>query len=383
VVSTGRQQRVYHDQEVLFFSATLLHPTATALRWSNQMRGDGADYYLSLVDHSTLALRRVEPFLWERTFLHLPTVLYLEAVNDGVGTTVKFRSLPGRGVDVATVFERPVVQPGDTKLFRTESPRLHLQGRGFTQAASGYPLQLQFNVPLKEGGDYKLRVVSRTDLFLELTAGAAWSATAGPLFVIGANTAGGAEGWVWFAGEGVQVAHVQSDPDEGAWVRQALWAGGAVLLVGCLGLAYRRSARSAAAGPTPVQVRYQKVPGSEGECEMSVLGGGSAGAGRGSGLVPASEVIVCADADDVEADLAHAGDCSGDEKAYPPLGAHEDGRIHESDHAPTEVPAAAPSVAAAEVGREEVHGAGQGDSATGGHPGVEGSDYVPPSPGQV
>jgi hypothetical protein len=61
VVSTGRQQHVYHDQEVLFLSATLLHPTATALRWSNQMRSDGADYYLSLVDHSTLALRRAEP----------------------------------------------------------------------------------------------------------------------------------------------------------------------------------------------------------------------------------------------------------------------------------------------------------------------------------
>jgi hypothetical protein len=230
-------------------------------------------------------------------------------------------------------------------------------------------------------------VVSRTDRFLELTAGAAWSATAGPLFVIGANTAGGAEGWVWFAGEGVQVAHVQPGLDEGAWVRQALWAGGAVLLVVCLGLAYRRSASSAAAGPTPVQVRYQKVPGSEGECEMSVLGGGSAGAGRGSGLVPASEVIVCADADDVEADLAHAGDCSGGEKPYPSTGAHEDGRIHESDHAPTEVPAPAPSVTAAEVDGAEVQGAGQNDSAPSGAieagPGIGGSDYVPPSLGHV
>jgi hypothetical protein len=40
-------------------------------------------------------------------------------------------------------------------------------------------------------------------------------------------------------------------------------------------------------------------------------------------------------------------------------------------------------VAAAEVGTEEVRGAGQDDSAPGGDPGAEGSAYVPPSPGQV
>jgi hypothetical protein len=309
---TSATQRVYSDQGVVFLAATVLHPTGSAFRWSNKMRGDGVDYDVDLVDHTTLALRRSDGFEWERRFYQLPTVLYLEAVNDGMGAD-KFRTLPGHGVGVATVFPRPSILPGALKLFRTASSELHLQGAGFPPPGSGFGVSLQFSPALRLDHDYTVRVVSHTDLFIQLSAGASWRAQPGALMVTGVNTAGGDENWVWFAGEGVRVADVHWDPDESNWSRQMLTAGAVVLVLVLCGMCFWRSGRggtATTAQPAPVEVRYQKVASSERDLEMTARGASSAG-GMLS-MVPASEVIVCADVEEANEEDDNGGVDGGD-----------------------------------------------------------------------
>merc|ERR1711871_1130570 len=118
----------------------------------------------------------------------------------------------GKGKDIATVFETPTVHSSSTKLYRTHSHELHLDGKGFVGVLRTN--QLKFDPPLTLGVDYELKQVNRDDLEITLKDGKEWRKTPGPLKVIAINTKGSEDGWINIAdGDGVHVADVAADVD--------------------------------------------------------------------------------------------------------------------------------------------------------------------------
>ena len=299
IQSTGDAQIIYNDQPVIFVKGALVHPVESALRWSNRMRG-GVDYELRLVDHTTFALRRNSEFKWDQDsfLLSNPTVLYLEAVDDGVGTT-KFFSFPGRGMAVATILEKPSIEVKGSPavIYRTKTRDLHLQGTGFPAADSGYKVHLQLDPPLRAGVDYTVRVLSRTDLYVTLkSSSSAWRTDEGLIYVTAINTSGEEDGWVWFSGQGLSVAEVRYDPGEQeARVVQAWLVGGSVVLVLLGMIVWYRHRVAAAAAATPV-LKYKPLSVNDRDVELtSAAGRGSRRGGHGEAAGKRSPVgDVCA-----------------------------------------------------------------------------------------
>jgi len=137
--------------------------------------------------------------------------LTLLAVNAGEGYVAVGPTNAAKGRDIATVFERPVVYSSNTKLYRTHSHELHIDGTGFPKVLS--KPQLRFSPALVEGVDYAISVLDRTELEVTLLDGRAWRADPGPLLITHINTRGDEAGWVVFGGEGVHIAEVVEDID--------------------------------------------------------------------------------------------------------------------------------------------------------------------------
>lgn len=213
VDATANQQLIYATDSELLISGTGFNPVGNTLRFANGLLGNSVNYTTKASTDTSISLRLVPGSLWRKNFENLPGALTLLAVNAGQGFIAVGPTNSGKGRDVAMVFERPEVYSGTKKLYRTHSHELHIQGTGFPLASSSFKPVLKFNTPLKEGVDYTLRVVSRTDLELTLLDGRAWRSEPGFLSVVSINTRGDEAGWVSFNGDGVHVAEVLEDID--------------------------------------------------------------------------------------------------------------------------------------------------------------------------
>merc|ERR1711988_333609 len=160
---------------------------------------------------TALQLRLHPGSAWRKNMENLPGVLTLLAVNSGEGFVSVGPINAQKGRDVATIFERPKVFSGNTKLYKSHTHELHIKGVGFPK--NKFKPELRFKPDLKEDEDYTLRVIDRTDLEVTLMDGRSWRDDEGPLQVIAINTRGDDAGWVNLDGDGVHVADVVEDID--------------------------------------------------------------------------------------------------------------------------------------------------------------------------
>eukprot|EP01039_Chlorochromonas_danica_P005464 gene5462-6015_t len=189
IKESASSQLIYADEPTLLITGSGFNPVGNTLRFAN------GSY-------------------WRKNFDNLPGELTLLAVNAGQGFIAVGPSNAARGRDIATVFERPAIYSNNKKIYKTHSHELHVMGTGFPLANTDYKPQLKFNPPLKEGVDYKLRVVARDDLEITLLDSRSWRSTAGPLIITAINTRGDEAGWVTFPVEGVHVAEVVEDESD-------------------------------------------------------------------------------------------------------------------------------------------------------------------------
>eukprot|EP00981_Chlorochromonas_danica_P002645 scaffold520_cov160-Ochromonas_danica.AAC.2 len=213
VEPTASFQLIYADEPSLLITGTGFNPVGNTFRFANGLLGNNVNYSTLSVTDTSIQLRLTPGSYWRKNFDNLPGVLTLLGVNTCQGYVAVGPSNAAKGRDIATVFERPAIYSNNKKIFKTHSHELHVMGTGFPLANTDYKPQLKFNPPLKEGVDYKLRVVARDDLEITLLDSRSWRPTAGPLIIMAINTRGDEAGWVTFPGEGVHVAEVVEDFD--------------------------------------------------------------------------------------------------------------------------------------------------------------------------
>jgi len=211
VETTATEQVIYHDQATLVIKGTGFNPLGNTLRFANGILGKGINYTSVSTTDTSITLRITPGSHWRKNVENLPGFLTLLAVNAGEGYVAVGPTNAAKGRDVATVFERPTVYSGNTKLYRTHSHELHIKGAGFTKVLS--KPQLRFNPPLIEGDDYVVTVIDRTELELTLVDGHSWRPDTGPLIITAINTRGDEAGWIALGGEGVHVGEVVDDID--------------------------------------------------------------------------------------------------------------------------------------------------------------------------
>lgn len=209
--STATDQLIYWDEPSVLISGTGFNTQGNTLRWANGIVGKGVNYTTGMTTETTIQLKLAAGSHWRKNAENLPGYLTLLAVNSGAGFVPVGPINAGKGRDIATVFERPAVFSSNTKLYRTHSHELHVSGTGFPTAIA--KPRVKFNPPLEEGTDYKLTVVSRTDLEITLLDNRAWAASPSPLLITDINTRGDDAGWVKLPGEGVHIAEVVEDID--------------------------------------------------------------------------------------------------------------------------------------------------------------------------
>lgn len=211
VETTATEQVIYHDQASIVIKGSGFNTLGNTLRFANGILGKGVNYTTSQTSESQITLKVVSGSHWRKNVENLPGFLTLLAVNAGEGFVAVGPTNAAKGRDVATVFERPIVYSGNTKLYRTHSHELHIKGEGFTKVLS--KPQLKFEPPLVENEDYTVTVIDRTELEITLIDGHSWRTDNGPLQVTAINTRGDEAGWVALGGGGVHVAEVVEDID--------------------------------------------------------------------------------------------------------------------------------------------------------------------------
>ena len=203
---------IYHDEPHILISGAGFNPLGNTLRFANGILGKGVNFTTISTTESQISLRIVPGSHWRKNVENLPGFLTLLAVNAGEGFVAVGPTNAAKGRDVATVFERPAVYSGNTKLCRTHSHELHLKGTGFTKVLS--KPKLTFTPALVEGTDYIITVIDRNELEVTLLDGRSWRTEPGPLQVTAINTRGDEGGWVAIEGEGgIHVADVVEDID--------------------------------------------------------------------------------------------------------------------------------------------------------------------------
>ena len=211
VQDTADTQLIYNDELEVSIRGSNFNEVGNLLRFGNGLLGNDVNYTTVFQSVDTIRLRLSPGSHWRKNFDNLPGTLTLIAVNAGGGYVAVGPVNAGKGRDIATVFERPAVFSSNTKVFRTHSHELHVQGTGFPEQESGFKPQLRFSTPLTEGLDYSVIVISRTEIEITLVDGNAWRETAGPLMVTHVNTRGDSAGWVKMPGDGVHIAEVVDD----------------------------------------------------------------------------------------------------------------------------------------------------------------------------
>jgi len=210
VEATAEDQLIYHDQASITITGQGFNVLGNTLRFSNGILGKGVNYTTTAVSDSSIKLRLVPGSHWRKNVENLPGYLTLLAVNAGEGYVAVGPTNAAKGRDVATVFERPVVYSGNTKLYKTHSHELHIRGEGFTKQIA--KTQLRFDPPLVDGVDYTISIEDRTELVVTLLDGRSWRETNGPLIVTAVNTRGDEAGWISIGGDiGTHVAEIIED----------------------------------------------------------------------------------------------------------------------------------------------------------------------------
>lgn len=212
VQASATEQLVYHDDPRIYIKGSGFNPSGNTLRFANGLLGKGLNYTTKSTTDQLITLTLVPGSHWRKNVENLPGYLTLLAVNAGEGFVAVGPTNAAKGKDIATVFERPDVFSSQTKLFKTHSHELHINGVGFTKVLS--QTQLKFDPPLEEGVDYTLKTVDRTNLEITLLDGKKWRKDSGSLAITAINTKGDESGWVTLHGSnGVHVAEVVDDVD--------------------------------------------------------------------------------------------------------------------------------------------------------------------------
>jgi hypothetical protein len=211
VNSTASQQKfIYHNSNDVTITGTNFNINGNSFRFSNGILGDGKNYSTVSTSTNRINLHLVSGSTWRKPD-NLPGYLTILAVNASEGFVSVGPKNSGRGVDVATVFERPQVYFDTTKtLYRTHSHELRIKGTGFPLTESGYKPKLIFSSALLVDVDYSLTVISRTEILLTLLDSRAWHTSSGPLYIRGINTRGDVDGLITLS-PSVQVARVVDD----------------------------------------------------------------------------------------------------------------------------------------------------------------------------
>ena len=210
VESTFVDQIIYHDQPTITITGTGFNPLGNTLRFSNGILGKGVNYTLTKSTETKLTCTLTPGSFWRGNVDNLPGYLTLLAVNAGEGFVAVGPVNSAKGRDIATVFERPTIHSGNSKLFQTHTHELHIYGAGFTTSIARP--QIKFSPPLTEGVEYTMRVVNRDDLEITLKDQKKWGPI-GPLIALAINTRGDDGGWITFPGNGVHVGEIVEDVD--------------------------------------------------------------------------------------------------------------------------------------------------------------------------
>lgn len=210
VESSFVDQVIYHDEPTIYIKGSGFNPLGNTLRFANGILGKGINYTLTESTDSRLTLTLTPGSFWRGNMDNLPGYLTLLAVNAGEGFVAVGPINSVKGRDIATVFERPTVHSGNTKLYQTHTHEFHIYGAGFTETLA--KPRIKFNSPLVEGKDYTIRVVDRDDMEITLKDQKSWGPL-GPLVIQAINTRSDDQGWVTFGGQGVHVAEIIDDVD--------------------------------------------------------------------------------------------------------------------------------------------------------------------------
>jgi len=211
VMDTYSEQVIYHDAATVYIRGTGFNPLGTIFRFANGILGKGVNYTTTSLTETSATLRLVPGSHWRKNVENLPGFLTLLAANAGEGFVAVGATNAKKGRDIATVFERPVVYSGNTKLFRTHSHELHLFGEGFPKVLG--KVRLEFDPPLTQDVDYTVSVIDRTEMIINLVDFKQWASEPSPLMITRINTRGDANGWVDLPGAGVHVAEIIEDVD--------------------------------------------------------------------------------------------------------------------------------------------------------------------------
>ena len=216
VTATADTQLIYHDAPILLVEGSGFNPQGTTLGFSNYIKeGTNFNYSISSITDTTISLRLVSGSLWRTNVESLPGVLNLLTIDTGDGKLSVGPINSKKGVNIATVFERPDVYSGADKLYRTQSHELHIFGKGFPKVKA--KTQLKFSPPLAVDKDYTIETISRSELEVTLLDKRAWRADIGELKVTHINTLGDEYGWIPVGGQtGVHVAAIVGNIDADA-----------------------------------------------------------------------------------------------------------------------------------------------------------------------
>jgi hypothetical protein len=216
VTATADTQLIYNDAHNLLIEGSGFNPLGTKLGFSNYIKeGTNFNYSVSSITDTTISLKLVSGSLWRPNVESLPGVLNLRVIDTGDGFLSVGPINSKKGVNIATVFERPEVHSGSDKLFRTQSHELHIFGKGFPKVMT--KTQLKFSPPLVVDKDYTIETISRTELEVTLLDKKAWRPDVGDLIVTHINTRGDEDGWIAVGGTiGVHVAAIVDNIDADA-----------------------------------------------------------------------------------------------------------------------------------------------------------------------
>ena len=208
VVATFDTQLIYNDAKILTLEGSGFNPQGTLLSFSNYIReGVNSNYSVSDTTETSMSLKLVAGSRWRANVENLPAYLNLLSINTGEDWVSVGPINSKKGVNVATVFERPDVFSGAEKIYRTQSHMVHIYGKGFPKVMA--KTQLRFNPPLIVDKDYTIQTITRTELEVTLLDNRAWRADVGDLQVTHINTLGDESGWIAVGGSGgVHVAQV-------------------------------------------------------------------------------------------------------------------------------------------------------------------------------
>lgn len=212
VTDTSEDEWIYNDHPIVVIRGTGFNPVQNALRFYNDIMGDGANYTITATDATTMILTLVEGSHWADPN-HLPTTLYVRAVNTGSGFINVGPANSVQGQPVARVFAKPTVLTNTARLYRTKTYSFQITGGDFRPVVSGARPQLIFVPSLVAGVDYTARMVDSEVIEVTLLEGRAWRASAGTLFLSSLNTRGDSRGWITFEGNGIIVAEIVEDDD--------------------------------------------------------------------------------------------------------------------------------------------------------------------------